>query len=47
LSDGAIRGALAAAGITGNQVKAPDSGTRLVILDGHHHAIRPALIWCD
>src|ERR1700678_2838829 len=46
----AIRGALAAAGITGNQVRGIGlSGQMhgLVILDQHHQVIRPALIWCD
>jgi len=46
----AIRGALAAAGINGNQVQGVGlSGQMhgLVILDRHHHVIRPALIWCD
>jgi xylulokinase len=46
----AIRGALAAAGITGNQVRGIGlSGQMhgLVILDQHYQVIRPALIWCD
>jgi xylulokinase len=46
----AIRGALAAAGITGHQVRGIGlSGQMhgLVILDQHHQVIRPALIWCD
>jgi xylulokinase len=46
----AIRGALAAAGITGSQVQGVGlSGQMhgLVILDRNHHVIRPALIWCD
>ncbi len=46
----AIRGALAAAGITGDQVRGVGlSGQMhgLVILDGQHNVIRPALIWCD
>src|SRR5580704_1484322 len=46
----AIRGALAAAGITGDQVRGMGlSGQMhgLVILDGDHQVIRPALIWCD
>ena len=46
----AIRGALAAAGITGDQVRGVGlSGQMhgLVILDGEHQVIRPALIWCD
>ncbi len=46
----AIRGALAAAGITGDQVRGIGlSGQMhgLVILDSNHNVIRPALIWCD
>ncbi len=46
----AIRGALAAAGIDGHQVRGIGlSGQMhgLVILDGNHDVIRPALIWCD
>ncbi len=46
----AIRGALAAAGITGDQVRGVGlSGQMhgLVILDSQHNVIRPALIWCD
>ena len=46
----AIRGALAAAGIRGDQVRGIGlSGQMhgLVILDRNHHVIRPALIWCD
>src|SRR5581483_8653467 len=46
----AIRGALAAAGITGPQVRGVGlSGQMhgLVILDSGHRVIRPALIWCD
>ena len=46
----AIRGALAAAGITGDQVRGIGlSGQMhgLVILDQQHQVIRPALIWCD
>jgi xylulokinase len=46
----AIRGALAAAGITGTQVRGIGlSGQMhgLVILDRDHRVIRPALIWCD
>jgi xylulokinase len=46
----AIRGALAAAGITGQQVQGIGlSGQMhgLVILDRDHQVIRPALIWCD
>jgi xylulokinase len=46
----AIRSALAAAGISGHQVRGIGlSGQMhgLVILDGHHQVIRPALIWCD
>jgi xylulokinase len=46
----AIRGALAAGGISGNQVRGIGlSGQMhgLVILDGDHDVIRPALIWCD
>ena len=46
----AIRGALAEAGISGDQVRGVGlSGQMhgLVILDRDHHVIRPALIWCD
>ena len=46
----AIRGALAQAGIRGDQVRGVGlSGQMhgLVILDRDHHVIRPALIWCD
>ncbi len=46
----AIRGALAAAGIRGDQVRGVGlSGLMhgLVILDRNHRVIRPALIWCD
>jgi len=46
----AIRGALAAAGISGHQVRGIGlSGQMhgLVILDRDHKVIRPALIWCD
>ena len=46
----AIRGALAAAGINGHQVRGIGlSGQMhgLVILDRDYHVIRPALIWCD
>jgi len=46
----AIRGALAAAGITGHQVRGIGlSGQMhgLVILDQQHQVLRPALIWCD
>jgi xylulokinase len=46
----AIRGALAAAGIAGHQVRGIGlSGQMhgLVILDREHDVIRPALIWCD
>lgn len=46
----AIGGALAAAGITGDQVRGVGlSGQMhgLVILDGDYNVIRPALIWCD
>ncbi len=46
----AIRGALAAVGITGDQVRGVGlSGQMhgLVILDRDYHVIRPALIWCD
>jgi xylulokinase len=46
----AIRGALAAAGITGHQVRGVGlSGQMhgLVILDRDYRVIRPALIWCD
>jgi xylulokinase len=46
----AIRGALAAAGISGHQVRGVGlSGQMhgLVILDRDHQVIRPALIWCD
>jgi xylulokinase len=46
----AIRGALAAAGIAGREVRGVGlSGQMhgLVILDRDHRVIRPALIWCD
>ena len=46
----AIRGALASAGITGDQVRGIGlSGQMhgLVILDRDYQVIRPALIWCD
>jgi xylulokinase len=46
----AIRGALAAAGINGAQVRGVGlSGQMhgLVILDRDHNVIRPSLIWCD
>jgi len=46
----AIRGALAAAGIAGHQVRGVGlSGQMhgLVILDRDYRVIRPALIWCD
>ena len=46
----AIRGALAAAGVTGDQVRGIGlSGQMhgLVILDRDNNVIRPALIWCD
>ncbi len=46
----AIRGALAAAGISGNQIRGVGvSGQMhgLVILDRDYQVIRPALIWCD
>ncbi len=46
----AIRGALAAAGISGNQVRGVAlSGQMhgLVTLDSDYNVIRPALIWCD
>ncbi len=46
----AVRGALAAAGISGNRVKAIGlSGQMhgLVMLDAAGRVIRPALIWCD
>lgn len=46
----AIRGALAQAGISGNEIKGVGlSGQMhgLVILDRDHRVIRPALIWCD
>jgi xylulokinase len=46
----AIRGALAAAGVVGTQVRGVGvSGQMhgLVILDGDHQVIRPALLWCD
>jgi xylulokinase len=46
----AIRGALASAEITGDQVRGIGlSGQMhgLVILDQRHQVIRPALIWCD
>jgi xylulokinase len=46
----AVRGALAAAGISGSEVKAIGlSGQMhgLVMLDGGGGVIRPALIWCD
>jgi xylulokinase len=46
----AIRGALAAAGIKGDQVRGIGlSGQMhgLVILNGDQQVIRPALIWCD
>jgi len=46
----AIRGALAAAGISGKQIRGVGvSGQMhgLVILDRDHQVIRPALIWCD
>jgi xylulokinase len=46
----AIRAALAAAGISGDQVRGIGlSGQMhgLVILDKHYNVIRPALIWCD
>ena len=46
----AVRGVLAAAGVSGGQVKAIGlSGQMhgLVMLDGAGSVIRPALIWCD
>jgi xylulokinase len=46
----AIRGALAAAGISGHQVRGVGvSGQMhgLVILDRDYNVIRPSLIWCD
>jgi xylulokinase len=46
----AIRGAVAAAGITGQQIRGVGiSGQMhgLVILDRDYQVIRPALIWCD
>src|SRR5438552_19161250 len=46
----AIRGALAAAGAAGTEVRGIGlSGQMhgLVILDRDHRVIRPALIWCD
>jgi len=46
----AIRGALAAAGIGGKQIRGVGvSGQMhgLVILDRDHQVIRPSLIWCD
>ncbi len=46
----AIRGAMAAAGVSGSQVQGIGlSGQMhgLVILDQHNQVIRPALIWCD
>ncbi len=46
----AIRGALAQAGISGDQVRGVGlSGQMhgLVILDASHRVIRPSLIWCD
>jgi len=46
----AIRGALAQAGISGDQVRGVGlSGQMhgLVILDASHQVIRPSLIWCD
>ena len=46
----AIRGVLAQAGVTGNEVKGIGlSGQMhgLVILDEAHQVIRPSLIWCD
>jgi len=46
----AIRGSLAAAGISGKQIRGVGvSGQMhgLVILDRDHQVIRPSLIWCD
>lgn len=49
-SQAAVRGVLAAAAVTGDQVKAIGlSGQMhgLVILDAQGNVIRPSLIWCD
>ncbi|HKE21286.1 MAG TPA: xylulokinase [Bryobacteraceae bacterium] len=46
----AIRGVLAEAGVSGNQIQGVGlSGQMhgLVILDRNHQVIRPSLIWCD
>jgi xylulokinase len=46
----AIRGALAAAGISGKQIRGVGVSGQMhgmVILDRDHQVIRPALIWCD